>query len=102
MLILLYQARLRIYELTGAPHLRLHGVVGRGGHEQKVYPYSQSIFDPLPFFLTMKDLGGAAEDDAHAVKDEALHHDLEAEGGEETKERPVAARVADKGVQSIQ
>ncbi len=50
----------------------------------------------------MEDFGGTAEDDAHAVEDEALNHDLEAKGREETKERPLAAREAHKGIHRIQ
>lgn len=84
-LILMYQAALRIYELTSAPHLSLHRVVRSGRHEQNVYPNAHGSFNPVPFLFTQEDLGGAPEHNAHAVEDEALDHDLEAKGREEPK-----------------
>jgi hypothetical protein len=92
--IFMYQAALRIYELTSASHLSLHRVVRCGRHEQYVDPNAHGSFNPVPFLLTQEDLGGAPEHNAHAVKDEALDHDLEAEGREEPKDRPLAAGIA--------
>jgi hypothetical protein len=101
LLALIEQADIRAVELGGATKLILHGEVTRGRGEEKKYADSEGLLDSLPAVLTFEDEGLLIKDYAHAMQYKAADHDLEAVGGEEAEDRPVAARVADKGISCI-
>ena len=101
LLALIEQADIQAVELGGATKLILHGEVTRGRGEEKKYADSEGLLDPLSAVLTFEDEGLLIEDYAHAMQYEAADHDLEAEGGEEAEDRPIATGVADEGISCI-
>ena len=88
-------------EFRGASKLILHGEITRSRGEEHKYADSEGLLDPLPAVLGFEDEGLFVEDYAHAMQYEAADHDLEAERGEESEDRPLTAGVADKGISCI-
>jgi hypothetical protein len=95
------QTYIQAVEIGGASKLILHGEVTRSRGEEQKYPDSEGLLDPLPVLLVFEYKWLLIEDYAHAMQYEAADHDLEAEGGEEAEDRPVAAGVAYEGVSCI-